>query len=121
MAVDGDARAATGARPGVKGSSMNTDVNCFELNEAERGALVSVEISAPQLLSPIVWVIPKIPNSLPQDESQGELELALFLVRYQTQVLVSDLRRLGPLVWRLVFLLATAGLMQLRRGGADPR
>ncbi len=100
---------------------MNMDVNYFELSEAERGALVSVEISARQLLPPIVWVIPKIPNSLPQDESQGELELALFLVRYQTQVLVSDLREIASLVRRLVFLLATAGLMQLRRGGAGPQ
>ncbi len=100
---------------------MNTDVNCFELNEAERGALVSVEISAPQLLSPIVWVIPKIPNSLSQDEPQSGLELILSLVRYQAQVLVSDLWEMGRLGRRLVFLLATAGLLQLRRGGADPR
>ena len=97
------------------------DVNCFELNEAERGALVSVEFSAPQLLPPIVWVIPKTPNSLSQDESQSGLELTLSLVRYQAQVLVSDLWEMGRLVRRLVFLLATAGLMRLRRGGADPR
>ena len=97
------------------------DMNYFELSEAERGFLVSVEISAPQLLPPIVWVIPKTPNSLSQDESQGELESALSLVRYQTQVLVSDLWGIGLLVRRLVFLLATAGLTQLRRGGADPR
>jgi hypothetical protein len=100
---------------------MNMDVKYFELIEAEKGALVSVEISAPQLLPPIVWVIPKIPNSLSQDESQSGLELTLSLVRYQAQVLVSDLWEMGRLVWRLVFLLATAGLMQLRRGGADPR
>ncbi len=100
---------------------MNMDVKYFELIEAEKGALVSVEISAPQLLPPIVWVIPKIPNSLSQDESQSGLELTLSLVRYQDQVLVSDLWEMGRLVWRLVFLLATAGLMRLRRGEADPR
>ena len=100
---------------------MNMDVNCFELTEAERGALVSVELPAPQSLPSIVWMIPKIPNSLSQDESLSELELVLFLARHQTQVLVSALLRVGALVWRLVFLLATAGLMQLRRGGADPR
>ncbi len=99
---------------------MNMDVNYFELSEAEMSALVSVEIPTHQLLPPIVWVIPKIPNSLSQDESQRELETALPLVRYQIQVLVSDLRRMGPLR-RLVFLLAVAGLMQLLRGGEDPR
>ncbi len=99
---------------------MNMDVNYFELSEAERGALGSVEISTPQMLPPIVWVISKTSNSLSQDVSQRELESALFLVRYQIQVLVSDLRRMGPLR-RLVFLLAVAGLMQLLRGGEDPR
>ncbi len=100
---------------------MNMDVNYFELSEAEKGALVSVEISTPQLLPPIVGVISKIPNSLSQDEPQRELESALSLVRYQIQVLVSDLCGIGPLVRRLGFLLATAGLMQLLRGGEDPR
>ncbi len=100
---------------------MNMDVNYFEPIEAERSALVSVEISTPQMFPPIVWVISKIPNSLSQDESQRELETALSLVRYQIQVLVSDLCGIGPFVRRLVFLLATAGLMQLLRGGEDIR